>query len=165
MKFKKILSALLVGVLSLCIVACSGNDASEEGNSSDSEKTKVVVGTSAQYPPWAFQKDDELTGFEMDVWKEIAERNNYELDYKLGQFSGLVGMLDASEIDTVVHQMSITPEREEKYNFSEPYAYSYYDLFVKEDSSFQTKEDLKSKKVGCWLGGNGEKYHIITTIL
>ena len=148
MKFKKVLSALLIGVLSLGMVACSGNDATKESSNSSTKKTKVVVGTSAQYPPWAFQKDDELTGFEMDVWKEIAKRNNYELDYKLGQFSGLVGMLDASEIDTVAHQMSITPEREEKYNFSEPYAYSYYDLFVKEDSSFQTKDDLKGKKVG-----------------
>jgi len=65
-------------------------------------------------------------------------------------------MLDAGEIDTVAHQMSITDERKEKYLFSDPYAYSYYDLFVKEDSNFKSKEDLKGKKVGCWLGGNGE---------
>ncbi len=66
-------------------------------------------------------------------------------------------MLDAGgDIDTVAHQMSITPEREEKYYFSEPYAYSYYDLFVAEDSNYKTKEDLRGKKVGCWLGGNGE---------
>ena len=64
--------------------------------------------------------------------EKIANRNNYELEFKLGQFSGLVGMLDAGEIDTVAHQMSITKEREEKYNFSTPYAYSYYDLFVAE---------------------------------
>lgn len=155
MKVKKLLAIALAGVLMLGTVACSSKSG-EEASGDAAEKTKVVIGTSAQYPPWAFQKDDELTGFEMDVWNEIAKRNNYELEYKLGQFSGLVGMLDAGEIDTVAHQMSITPEREEKYNFSEPYAYSYYDLFVKEDSPFQTKEDLKGKKVGCWLGGNGE---------
>jgi len=88
-------------------------------------KTKVVVGTSASYRPWAFQENDEVKGFEMDVWKEIANRNNYELEFKLGKFSGLVGMLDAGEIDTVAHQMSITEEREKKYYFSEPYAYSF----------------------------------------
>ena len=148
MKVKKLLAIALAGVLMLGTVACSSKSG-EEASGDAAEKTKVVIGTSAQYPPWAFQKDDELTGFEMDVWNEIAKRNNYELEYKLGQFSGLVGMLDAGEIDTVAHQMSITPEREEKYNFSEPYAYSYYDLFVKEDSPFQTKEDLKGKKVGC----------------
>lgn len=135
--------------------------ATEETAEQDSKATtaasqKVVVGTSAAYAPWAFQENDELKGFEMDIWEEIAERNNYDLEFKLGKFSGLVGMMDAGEIDTVAHQMSITPEREEKYNFTSPYAYSYYDLFVKEDSEYQTKEDLTGKRVGLWLGGNGE---------
>lgn len=125
-------------------------------NQKNEGKRKVVVGTSASYIPWAFQENDEVKGFEIDVWKEIAKRNDYDLEFKLGQFSGLVGMLDAGDIDTVAHQMSITPEREEKYYFSEPYAYSYYDLFVAEDSNYKTKEDLRGKKVGCWLGGNGE---------
>lgn len=76
---------------------------------------------------------------------------------KLEKFSGLVGMLDAGEIDYVAHQMSITPQRLEKYLFSSPYAYSYYDFFVKTDSPIKTLNDLKKKRVGCWLGGNGEK--------
>lgn len=153
MKFKKLLALLLSGTLLLGATACSSNGESSEPESTG---TKVVVGTSAAYKPWAFQENDEVQGFEMDVWKEVAERNNYELEFKLGQFSGLVGMLDAGEVDTVAHQMSITDERKEKYHFSEPYAYSFYDLFVSEDSQYKAKEDLKGKKVGCWLGGNGE---------
>ena len=43
-------------------------------------KTKLVVGTSASYNPWAFQEKDEVKGFEIDIWKEIANRNNYELE-------------------------------------------------------------------------------------
>ncbi len=156
MNWKRLSSSLLVGVMALSLVACGSNEKGSKETESDAEKTKVVIGTSASYNPWAFQENDEVKGFEIDLWKEIAKRNNYELEFKLGQFSGLVGMLDASEIDTVAHQMSITPERQEKYNFSEPYAYSYYDLFVKDDSTYQTKEDLKGLKVGCWLGGNGE---------
>lgn len=155
MKFKKVLSLFLIGMLALGLIACT--PAEEASNDKEGEGgTKVVVGTSAAYKPWAFQKNDQVKGFEMDVWEEIAERNNYDLEFKLGKFSGLVGMLDAGEVDTVAHQMSITEEREEKYNFSEPYAYSFYDIFVMEDSEYQTKEDLKGKKVGCWLGGNGE---------
>lgn len=156
MKIKKISALLLVGMLAIGLTACSGEKASVDEKEQTVEKTKVVVGTSAAYKPWAFQENDEVKGFEMDVWKEIAKRNNYELEFKLGQFSGLVGMLDAGEIDTVAHQMSITDERKEKYYFSEPYAYSYYDLFVAKDSDYKTKEDLKGQKVGAWLGGNGE---------
>ncbi len=160
-KIKKITALLMLFVMACSLAACSdkAKESTEKESSKEEEtkeKTKIVVGTSASYTPWAFQENDEVKGFEIDVWKEIAKRNNYEVEFKLGQFSGLVGMLDAGEIDTVAHQMSITPEREEKYYFSSPYAYSYYDLFVKEDSTYQTKEDLKGKKVGCWLGGNGE---------
>lgn len=160
MKKLVLLSALFGTVLGLA--ACGGSgDTTESSSAAKSEaktekKEKIVVGTSAAYKPWAYQENDELKGFEMDIWKEIAKRNDYELEYKLGQFSGLVGMMDAGEIDTVAHQMSITPEREEKYYFTEPYAYSYYDFFVKDDSEFKKVEDLKGKKVGCWLGGNGE---------
>lgn len=161
MKKKKLVVAVFIMLIGLLTVACGNSsntsDSKKTTTGEDSKKkTKIVVGTSGSYKPWAFQENDELKGFEMEVWEEIAKRNEYELEYKLGQFSGLVGMLDAGEIDTVAHQMSITPEREEKYAFTSPYAYSYYDFFVKEDSEFKTIEDLKGKKVGCWLGGNGE---------
>lgn len=153
MSFKKIVSKVLCfGLVGSLLVGISGGSAAAE----EAEAKTVVVGTSAAYKPWAFQEDDVVQGYEIDVWNEIAERNNYELEIKLGQFSGLVGMLDAGEIDTVAHQMSITPEREEKYYFSSPYAYSYYDFFVPTDSEVQTKEDLIGKRVGAWLGGNGE---------
>ncbi len=158
MNYKKLFAALLACLMVLGLAACADKETSEipSNTESEAEKTKIVVGTSASYAPWAYQENDEVKGFEIDIWKEIAKRNNYELEFKLGQFSGLVGMLDAGEIDTVAHQMSITAEREEKYYFTEPYAYSYYDLFVKEDSSYKTKDDLEGHRVGCWLGGNGE---------
>ncbi len=156
MKYKKIIISLLVLLLAVGITGCRNEQKSQNVSGEAEEKVKIVVGTSASYKPWAFQESDEIKGFEMDVWKEIAKRNDYELEFKLGQFSGLVGMLDAGEIDTVAHQMSITPEREKKYYFTEPYAYSFYDLFVAEDSEYQTKENLQGLKVGCWLGGNGE---------
>lgn len=158
---KKLLTALSLSLILALIVGCGAKPAapSAPAQASDpalaAQKT-VRVGTSASYYPWAHQENDKLKGFEVEVWEEIARRNNYQLEFKLSAFSGLVGMLDNNEIDTVAHQMSITPARLEKYVFSEPYAYSFYDFFVKTDSPIATLEDLKGKKVGCWLGGNGE---------
>lgn len=146
--------------MALSLVACSGNKVESNNGNNDKkpeEKKTLTIGTSGQYYPWAHMKDGELQGFEIDVWKEIAKRNNLELKYETAKFSGLVGMLDAKKIDSVAHQMSITKERKEKYVFTEPYAYSYYEFMVKEDSPIKTLQDLKGKKVGCWLGGNGEK--------
>lgn len=159
---KKSLVALSLSMLLAIVVGCGAKPAASSAapQASDAapvaDKKIVRVGTSASYYPWAHQENDKLKGFEVEVWEEIAKRNNYELEFKLSAFSGLVGMLDNNEIDTVAHQMSITPARLEKYVFSEPYAYSFYDFFVKNDSPIATLDDLKGKKVGCWLGGNGE---------
>lgn len=154
---KKLFLCMVSLLLLFSLTGCGGSEEPKKENAAKTEQTTITVGTSASYYPWAFQKDDKLQGFEIDVWNEIAQRNNYKLDFKLSKFSGLVGMLDAKQIDTIAHQMSITPERLEKYAFSEPYSYSYYDFAVKNDSPLKNLADLKGQKVGCWLGGNGEK--------
>ncbi|WP_035291685.1 transporter substrate-binding domain-containing protein [Clostridium sp. KNHs214] len=156
---KKIITLLLSVMLVLPLAACGkAKDTKTAASGKEAKEQKTItVGTSGEYYPWAFKKNDKLQGYEIDVWSEIAKRNNYKIEYKTSKFSGLIGMLDAGKIDTIAHQMSITKERLEKYNFTEPYAYSYYDFAVKNDSSIKSFEDLKGKKVACWLGGNGEK--------
>ena len=66
-------------------------------------------------------------------------------------------MLDAGKIDTVAHQMSTTEERRAKYDFSDTYAFSKYKFIVPEDSTISSIDDVKGMKIGCVLGGNGEK--------
>jgi putative amino-acid transport system substrate-binding protein len=143
----------LIAVLASLFFVVGCNQASAQ--SSLQGKT-IIVGTSGAYAPWTFTKFGKLQGFEIDVWEEMARRNGFKVEYKLAKFSGLLGMLNAGQIDTIAHQMSITEKRKELYDFTEPYAYSYYDFSVKKDSSIKTVDDLKGKKVGCWLGGNGE---------
>lgn len=155
---KKFLSIILSISMVFSLAACGKtSDSKAEGEGAKKEKKTITIGTSGQYYPWAHMNEGKLEGFEISVWEEIAKRNNLEIKYETSKFSGLVGMLDAKKIDSIAHQMSITPEREEKYVFTEPYAYSYYDFMVLKDSPIKTLEDLKGKKVGCWLGGNGEK--------
>ncbi|SHH57005.1 putative amino-acid transport system substrate-binding protein [Clostridium collagenovorans DSM 3089] len=155
---KKFLSIILSISMIFSLAACGKtSDSKAEDEGAKKEKKTITIGTSGQYYPWAHMKEGKLEGFEISVWEEIAKRNNLEIKYETSKFSGLVGMLDAKKIDSIAHQMSITPEREEKYLFTEPYAYSYYDFMVLKDSPIKTLEDLKGKKVGCWLGGNGEK--------
>lgn len=159
MLFKKF---IVTGALLLLIIGFVGCDSGEKkeatvvNNSAKSEKV-INVGTSGEYSPWCFKEDDSLQGFEVDVWNEIGKRSGYKVEFKVSKFSGLMGMLDAGQVDTVAHQISVTPERLEKYDFSDVYAYSGYSLVVKNESSFKTLNDFKGKKVGCVLGGNGEK--------
>ncbi len=155
---RRIIVAGLISVLAVfSFVGCSSKkEETQTKEAKDTEKV-IKVGTSGEYFPWCFKKEDNLQGFEIDVWNEIGKRSGYSVEFKVSKFSGLMGMLDAGQIDTVAHQISITPEREEKYDFSDTYAYSGYSLVVKNDSTFKTLKDFKGKKVGCVLGGNGER--------
>lgn len=151
-KIITILSSIMIGATMLVGCGKSEGDVAEADG-----KEKIIVGVSTEYSPWCFKENDENKGFEIDVWEEIGKRAGFEIEYQTAKFSGLVGMLDAGTIDTVAHQMSTTEERKEKYDFTETYAFSKYKFIVPEDSTISKIEDVKGMKIGCVLGGNGEK--------
>ncbi|MCT8977779.1 transporter substrate-binding domain-containing protein [Clostridium sp. CX1] len=155
-KISKLLLSLVMGAM--VFTGCGNKAATTTANNDSTKKDKVIrVGTSGEYLPWTFKEGGELKGFEIDVWNEIGKRTGYKVEFKVSKFSGLFGMLDAGQIDTIAHQISTTPQRKEKYDFTETYAYSGYSFAVKKDSSYNKVEDLKGKKIGVSLGGNGEK--------
>ncbi|MGO0881756.1 transporter substrate-binding domain-containing protein [Clostridioides difficile] len=159
LKNKKIFSLLLTLFLgTTMLVGCSSKESeAPKEDTTTKDKGTLNVGVSVEYAPWCYKENDENKGFEIDVWKEISKRTGYKVEFKTAKFSGLMGMLDAGKVDTVAHQMSTTPERVEKYDFSDTYAYSKYKFIVPEDSDISKIEDVKGKKIGCVLGGNGEK--------
>ncbi|MBM7455995.1 putative amino-acid transport system substrate-binding protein [Oceanisphaera litoralis] len=118
----------------------------------------VKVGMSGRYYPFTFVKQDELQGFEVDVWNEIGERLDREVEFVTTNFSGLFGMLETGRIDTISNQITITPERLEKYDFAIPYVYDGAQIVVRKgNDSIQGLDDLKGKKVAVNLGSNFEQ--------
>jgi len=150
MKLRKFGILCLVVIILTGMIGCSKNSNNDDQKSN--KKEKIVIGTSASYKPWAFQENDKIKGFEIDIWNEIAKRNNIDVEFKLGQFSGLVGMLDAGEIDTVAHQMSITDERKKKISYTDSYLQNKQIVVTMSDSNVKTKADLKDKEVGTQQG-------------
>jgi putative amino-acid transport system substrate-binding protein len=72
-------------------------------------------------------------------------------------FSGLVGALEAGRIDTIANQITITPEREAKFVFSQPYVYDGAQVVVREgNDEIEGVEDLRGKSVAVNLGSNFE---------
>lgn len=163
---KKRLGLIILGLVSLVglLVGCSSSNSNAtnatnatKNKNFDSKEKVIRVGTSPDYYPWCYTEGGKLQGFEIDIWNEIGKRSGYKIEFKQSKFSGLFGMLDSSQIDTVAHQISTTPERKEKYDFTETYAYSGYSFVVTKDKNIKSIEDFKGKKIGCTLGGNGEK--------
>ncbi len=118
----------------------------------------VKVGMSGRYFPFTFVRQDQLQGFEVDVWNEIARRNDYQVEFVTTNFSGLFGMLETGRIDTISNQITITPERLAKYDFSEPYVYDGAQVVVRKgNNSINGIDDLAGKKVAVNLGSNFER--------
>lgn len=146
-KFKILLLGILLGTL---FIACG-----KEG----SKKEVIRVGTSGGYFPFTYTENDELKGFDIDVWNEIGKRLGKEVEFKQAKFSGLFGMLDTGKIDTISNQITITDKRLEKYDFSVPYVYSGAQFFVAKGNPKGIKgiEDLAGRRVATEVGTNYEE--------
>lgn len=133
---KEIVKILQLSVfLILAIIGLSGCNILDP--TSQSTDNTIRIGTTGTLVGWSEKsnnssQDNGLQGYEIDIWKEIAKRNNWKIEWKIADFSALWGMLDSGQIDTVANHTSISPKREEKYNFSSPYAYGDFVFFVKD---------------------------------
>ncbi|MGR5066135.1 amino acid ABC transporter substrate-binding protein [Photobacterium sp. DNB22_13_2] len=120
--------------------------------------TDVKVGMSGRYFPFTFVKQDQLQGFEVDLWNEIGKRNDYNVEFVTANFSGLFGLLETGRIDTISNQITMTDERKAKYLFSQPYVVDGAQLVVRKgNDAISGTADLSGKTVGVNLGSNYEQ--------
>jgi putative amino-acid transport system substrate-binding protein len=118
----------------------------------------IRVGMSGGYFPFTFVRQDQLQGFEVDFMNAVAAETGDEAVFETMSFSGLIGALEAGRIDTVANQITITPEREAKFVFSQPYVYDGAQVVVREgNDEIEGVEDLRGKSVAVNLGSNFEQ--------
>ncbi|UXX84827.1 amino acid ABC transporter substrate-binding protein [Roseovarius pelagicus] len=117
------------------------------------------VGMSGGYFPFTFVKLDVLQGFEVDLINAIAAETGDEVNFVTMSFSGLIGALESGRIDTIANQITITPEREAKFAFSQPYVFDGAQIVVKKgnEAAISGVEDLSGKTVAVNLGSNYEQ--------
>lgn len=156
---KKIIGCLLVVCLIL-VVGCANKEASEAGNQSLSkleqikESGELVIGTSADYPPYEFHivKDgkDEIVGFDIAIAKEIAKDLGVELVIEDMGFDGLLPALKSDKIDIIIAGMTPTEERKKSVDFSKVYYTAIQKALVSTDdvTALKTVDDLTGKKIG-----------------
>jgi polar amino acid transport system substrate-binding protein len=86
------------------------------------QRGKIVVGTSADYPPYeSVDAAGKFVGFDMDIIREVGKRMGVSVEIKDMGFDTLIAGLQQKKIDLVMAAMQGTPERQEKVDFSIPY--------------------------------------------
>ncbi len=126
---------------------------------SASQAETIRVGMSGGYFPFTFVKQDKLQGFEVDFIDAVVKETGDEVEYVTMSFSGLVGALESNRIDTIANQITITPEREAKFAFSQPYVIDGAQVVVKKgnEGEITGPESLKGRSVAVNLGSNFEQ--------
>ncbi|PKM80210.1 MAG: hypothetical protein CVU89_14590 [Firmicutes bacterium HGW-Firmicutes-14] len=105
---------------------------------------KISFAMSGGYPPFNyFTDEDELTGFDVEIGKEVAARLGVEYEPVTTDWSGILEGLRSGRYDGIFGSMAITDERLEVVDFTDPYYYSGAQLIVRDDSSISGPEDLK----------------------
>lgn len=170
MKIKKVLSGILLGVLSLGLVACSNT--SDKNDTTQLEKIKengkLVIATSADYPPYEFHKEvdgkDTIVGFDIMVAEEIAKELGVNLEIKDMKFDGLLAALQAGNVDMVVAGMTATEERKQAVNFTQEYYKGEIAILInkKDLEKYTSLESLKDINVGAQKASLQESFAIDT---
>jgi len=115
---------------------------------------KIIVGTSADYPPYEFHllndPDGELVGIDIDIAKVIADELGVKLVINDLIFSRIFKALDMGQIDIAIAGLHPTEERKKIADFSDIYYQAMQNIVIKIENAEKIKliEDLRGKKVG-----------------
>ncbi len=119
---------------------------------------QLLVGTDTPYPPFEIGQPPNITGYDIEVVNAIAEKLGLAVTYQDTSFDTIFRDLSQGKFDLVVAATTITPERELKVDFSDPYYAADQALVVTPGSDIATVEDLAGKTVGAQDGTTGEAY-------
>lgn len=110
-------------------------------------KPKLVIGTDPGFKPFEYRQGGKIVGFDIDLAQEIANDTGRQLVIEEMNFDGLIAALQAGKIDMAVAGMSVTPERSQNVNFSNPYYLASQMIVVRDnDQRIKIKTDLTGKK-------------------
>lgn len=116
----------------------------------------LTVGTNAEFPPFEYVDDNgEADGFDMALCKAIGEKLGVEVKIENMEFASLVSSI-GSKIDIAAAGMTVTDERKESVDFSNPYYEAVQYVIVPADSDIAAADDLKDKTIGVQLGTTGD---------
>lgn len=147
---KKFVATLLAVAMVLSMSACgsSSNDVLADG--------VLTVGTNAEFPPFEFIGDDgQPDGFDIALIKAVGEKLGVKVEVSNMEFASLVTSI-GSKIDVAIAGMTVTEERKQAVEFSNPYYDAVQYVILPKDSAIKTADDLVGKTIGVQLGTTGD---------
>lgn len=160
---KRSLCTLLVVIMLLALAGCGQKEAEKSDGGSTEETTEaedsgdeVLIGlTQSAYPPFAYlDENDEFQGFDVEVMREIDRRlDGYTIDIQTMPWDSQFIAIESGKAQLICNQVAITPEREEKYIFTDSYFSAEPSIIVRKGTTgINSIADLEGKTVWAQVG-------------
>ena len=161
-QFLKLATALVAGVV---LAACGKQEpapvvaASAPPSAPPAPVIKTyTVGTDAAYAPFELQNEKgEVVGFSVDLLTAVAEKGGFQVKFVNTPWEGIFNSLIQGDRDLLISSITITNERKQTMDFSDPYFDAVQLIAVKEGSKVAKFDDLKKLKVGVQTGTTGDE--------
>jgi His/Glu/Gln/Arg/opine family amino acid ABC transporter permease subunit len=132
--------------LAMVFLSACGNS----GTTQDPIKSAGVlrVGTEGVYSPFSYHdpKTGQLVGYDVDVAKAVGEKLGVPVEFVETPWDSIFAALEANRFDVVANQVTINPERQGKYDLSQPYTVGEGVIVTRaNDNSIKTLADIKGK--------------------
>jgi glutamate transport system substrate-binding protein len=173
-RWRWLFAALLV-LASLALAAC-GDDDDEDGDGEAQQgqaqefpagstmaelqdKGEIVIGVKFDVPPFGFKnpQSGDVEGFDVDLGRAIADELGVEPRFIEAISDNRIPFLEDGTADLILSTMTITGERDQEIDFSEPYYVARGRILVPQDSDIRGIEDLPGNSVCTALGSTYEE--------
>ena len=164
-RFLQTAGLLCAGVL---LAACGKKEAPAPAASAPAPAASVaaapppakvyVVGTDAAYAPFESQNEKgEIVGMTIDMLTAVAQKAGVEIKFVNTPWEGIFNSLQQGDRDILASSITITDERKQTMDFTNPYFDAYQLIAVKANSKVAKFDDLKKLKVGVQTGTTGDE--------
>ena len=165
-----IMTALSFSVL---LAGCNNADNTAESTTEGGDKGQKVlrVATEGAYAPFNYNDaEGNLAGFDVDIANALCEKMQVKCDIEAQDWEGIIPGLKAKKYDAIIAAMSVTPERAQQVDFTDPYFTNSLVFIATKDSSFDPSnaQDINTKQIAAqrstissqWLESNYPKASI-----
>lgn len=185
---KKCLALAMAVCVTAALTACGGNKAAEtttaaatdaateaasdattaaEAEESSAEETEaaateskgtLVMATNAEFPPYEFHDGGEIVGIDVEIARAIATEMGMDFEIEDIAFDSIIPEVTSGKADFGAAGMTVTEDRKQSVDFSDPYATATQVVIVKDGSEIASVDDLAGKTIGVQLGTTGDIY-------
>lgn len=153
-----------LALVAVLITACSSGQSSstdQTTSTDETDKKTLTVAMELAYPPFETKDaDGNPDGVSVQFMKDFGEKYGYDVQIVDTSWDGLIPSLQTGKADCIMSSMTITDERKEAVDFTEPYANAQLALLANADSDISSIDDINQpgKTIAVKTGSTGDTY-------